>query len=113
MGKISHGCLKIVLQSFYLARIWRPDILWYVNKLARAVIKWTEACDKRLARVISYLHLTNDYRQYCHVGNTAKHCRLGLFQDQTLLATLQTLNQPREREREESCVSSEVEHLFP
>ena len=25
--------------------------------------------------------LHTDYRQYCHVGNTAQHCRLGLFQD--------------------------------
>ena len=30
---------------------------------------------------ISYIHHTSDYRQYCHVGNTAQHCRLGLFQD--------------------------------
>ena len=24
---------------------------------------------------------SNDHRQYCHVGNTAQHCRMGLFQD--------------------------------
>ena len=28
-----------------------------------------------------FIHYTNDYRQYCHPGNTAQHCRLGLFQD--------------------------------
>ena len=28
-----------------------------------------------------FIHHTNDYRQYCHSGNTAQHCRLGLFQD--------------------------------
>ena len=26
-------------------------------------------------------HQTCDYKQYCYVGNTAKQCRLGLFQD--------------------------------
>ena len=52
-----------------------------VNKLARAVTKRTKACDKRLARLISYIHHTCEYRQYCHVGNTAKQCRWGLFQD--------------------------------
>ena len=41
----------------------------------------TKACDKRLARVISYIHHTSDYRQYCYVGNTVQHCRLVLFQD--------------------------------
>ena len=39
-----------------------------------------KACDKRLARLISNNHHTNNYRQYCHVGNTAQHCRMGLVQ---------------------------------
>ena len=39
------------------------------------------ACDKRLNRLISYIHHTCEYKQYCHVGNTAKQCRLGLCQD--------------------------------
>ena len=51
------------------------------HKLARAVTKWTKACDKRLGRLISYIHRTCEYRQYCHVGNTAQQCTLGLFQD--------------------------------
>ena len=29
----------------------------------------------------SEIHHTSDHRQYCHVGNTAQQCRLGLFQD--------------------------------
>ena len=33
-----------------------------------------------MARLIFCVHHTNDYRQCCHVGNTAQHCRLGLFQ---------------------------------
>ena len=64
-----------------MARIGRPDTQWSVNKLARSITKWTKACDKRLSRLISYIHHTSDYKQYCHVGNTAKQCRLGLFQD--------------------------------
>ena len=52
-----------------------------VNKLARAITKWTRACDKRLARLISHVHHTSEFEQYCHVGNTAEQCRSGLFQD--------------------------------
>ena len=52
-----------------------------MNKLARSITKWTRACDQRLSRLISYIRHTCDYKQYCHVGNTAKQCRLGLFQD--------------------------------
>ena len=68
-------------EMLYLARIGRPDILWSVNKLARSITKWTKACDKRLSRLISYIHHTCEYKQFWYVGNTAKQCRLGLFQD--------------------------------
>ena len=81
VGDLSEVCSQIVLKCLYLARIGRPDILWSVNKLARSTTKWTKACDKRLNRLISYIHHTCEYKQYCHAGNTAKQCRLGLFQD--------------------------------
>ena len=81
VGELSHVCYQIVLKCFYLARIGRPDILWSVNKFARSITTWTKACDKRLNRLISYIHHTSEYKQYCHVSNTAKQCRLGLFQD--------------------------------
>ena len=50
---------------------------------------WTQACDRRLARLISYIHHTKEFRQYCHVGNTAQHCRLGLFQDSDFAGDLE------------------------
>ena len=64
-----------------MARIGRNDILWSVNKLVRSITKWTKACDKRLCRLISYIHHTCKHKQYCYLENTAKQCRLGLFQD--------------------------------
>ena len=81
VGELSTVCSQIVLKCPDLARIGRPDILRSVNKLARAVTKWTTACDKLLARLISNIHHTCEYRQYCYVGNTTQHCRWGLFQD--------------------------------
>ena len=44
-GELSEVCSHIVLKCLYLVRIGRPDILWSVNKLARSVTKWTQACD--------------------------------------------------------------------
>ena len=82
VGELSKVCSHIVLQCLHLSRIGRPDIVWSVNKLARAVTKWTRACDKRFARLISYiLHTSLNSNIVCHVGNTAQQCRLGLFQD--------------------------------
>ena len=88
-GELSNICSQIVLKCLYLARIGRPDILWSVNKLARSITKWTKACDKRISRLISYIHYTSEYKQYCHVGNTAKQCRLGLFQDSDFAGDLE------------------------
>ena len=95
VGEVSKVCSQIVMKCLYLARIGRPDILWSVNKLARSVTKWTQACDRRLARLISYIHHTNDYQQFCHVGNPTQHCRLGLFQDSDFAGDLEDSNLPR------------------
>ena len=81
VGDLSTVCSQIVLKWLYFARIGRPDISWSVNKLARAITKWTRACDRRLARLISCIHHSCEFKQYCHVANTAQQCRLGLFQD--------------------------------
>ena len=85
VGEVSQVCSQIVLKCMYLA----PDILWSVNKLARSITNWTRACDKRLNRLISYIHHTSEYKQYCYVGNTAKQCRLGLFQDSDFAGDLE------------------------
>ena len=80
VGELSHVCSQIVLKCLcWQELIGRPDIPWSVNKLARSITKWTKACDKRLNRLISYIHYTCEYKQYCYVGNTSKQCRLGLF----------------------------------
>ena len=89
VGDLSTVCSQIVLKCLYLARIGRPDILWSVNKLARTVTKWIKACDKRLARLISYIHHTCEFRQCCVVGNTAQQCRRRLFQDSDFAGGIQ------------------------
>ena len=85
----------------------------FAHKQQVCKIKRTQACDTRLARLISHTHHTNEFRQHCHVGNTAQYCRLVLQigfipRPRLLLATLKTRNQLQE----ESCVFSVVEHLF-
>ena len=89
VGGLSQVCSQNVLKRFSLARIRRPDIPRSVNKLARSITKWTKACDRRLHRLISYIHHTCEYKQCCHVCNTAKQCRLGLFQDSDFAGDLE------------------------
>ena len=84
VGELSNTCSQIVLKCLHLARIGRPDILWSVNRLARSITKWAKACDKRLIRLISCIHHIH-VNANCHVGNAAKQCRLGLFQDSNIV----------------------------
>ena len=89
VGELSEVRWQIVLKCLYLARIGRHDILWSVHKLARSVTKWTQTCDTRPARLISY---TNDVTivmwetQYSVAD-------LVYSKTQTLLATWRTQNQ--------------------
>ena len=43
VGEMSKVWSQTVLKCLCLARVGRPDCLWYVNKLARAVTKWMKA----------------------------------------------------------------------
>ena len=61
VGELSQVCSQIVLKCLHLARVGRPDIRRSVNKLARSITKCTKACDKRLSRLISYIHHTSEY----------------------------------------------------
>ena len=63
VGELSQVCSQIVLECSYLARIGKFDILRSVNKLTRSITKWTKNCDKRLTRLISYIHRTCEYKQ--------------------------------------------------
>ena len=89
VGELSNVCSQIVLKCIYLARMGRLDIIWSVNKQARAITKWNKSRDKRLACLIAYIHHTCEFKQYCHVGNSAQQCRLGLFQDSDFVGDLE------------------------
>ena len=81
VGELSKVCSQIVLKCLYWTRIGRPDIPWSANKLARSITKWTKACDKRLNRLIFYIHHTCEYKQFlpCWLFYFAKQCRLDCF----------------------------------
>ena len=75
-------CIWLVLGDLISCGLW-------TNLLARS--QNGQSCDKRLARLISYIHHASAYLQYCYVGNTAQQCRLGLFQDSDFTGDLEDL----------------------
>ena len=72
---------KILMKVLYAARLGRYDILRATCMLARRVSKWNEDCDRRLHRLMSYLHCTNELVTTGYVGDDIDHCKIGLFCD--------------------------------
>ena len=72
-----------------------------MNKFARSITKWTKVCDKQLCRLIFCIHHTSEYKQYFHFGNTAKQCRLRLFQDSDFAGDFED---PKSTPRRTLCV---------
>ena len=67
-GKLSDISARVVLKCLYMASVGRPDLLWTVNLLARQVTRWTIACDRRMERLISYIHYNQDHSHVNFVG---------------------------------------------
>ena len=89
-----------------MARIRRPDILWSVNKLARAVAKWAQACDRRLARFIPTCITPVTTANVVMWVTRHSIVDWAYFKTQTLLVILKTRNQLQG----EYFVHLEVEH---
>ena len=79
-GRLAKSMLSNCSEMLVLGTYWKTSyFLRSVYKFARTITKWSRACDKRLNRLISYIHHTCEYKQYCFAGYAAKQCRLGLF----------------------------------
>ena len=81
VGELALVFVQIVLTWCVICQCqkWTTDILWTMNKLAKAVTKWIRAYDKMLAIVIKYIHVTADYRPFCHFRDEVSDCKLGWF----------------------------------
>ena len=87
-GELAPVAARIVLKALYVARIARLDLLWSVNALAREVTRWNAACDRRLHRLISYMHHTRDLSQLCYVGDPPDKCFMTYFSDASFAGDL-------------------------
>ena len=75
-GVLSNIALKVLMKILYVARYCRPDLLRATCSLARRVSKWRTECDRRLHRLVSYMHNTRDHKQYTYVGDPFDMCTL-------------------------------------
>ena len=80
-GRIVKSMLSNCSEMLILGTYWTTRDSMVSEQTCTINHNMDQACGERLARLISHIHYTSEYKQYCHVGNTAKQCRLGLFQD--------------------------------
>ena len=80
-GYLAGDAAKIIMKALYGARLVRFELLWPICSSAREVSKWTRACDKRLHRLMCYIHHTPDHSLESFVGDVAQHCHVVLYSD--------------------------------
>ena len=70
------------MNILYVARVCRHDLLFAVNALARTVSNWTLASDKKLLRLISYMHASKSMKSCAIMGdNRLRDLTLSVFVD--------------------------------
>ena len=80
-GTLGRHAAKILMKILYAARMCRFDLLFAVCSLARCITRWSKACDKRLHRLVSYIHHNKHLMLESVVGDTLDSCRLLFFAD--------------------------------
>ena len=81
-GALQHCAEKLIMKAYidWLARLNRPDVLRALNELSRRITKWSRNDDRKLHRVMAYLHFTKRFRMKCKLDPDSP-CKLMLFKD--------------------------------
>ena len=80
-GVLQPYAAKVLMKVLYAARMARFDLLRAVGALAGCITKWDAACDRRLHRLMCYVHHTLHLRMVGWVGDSLSELRLHLFAD--------------------------------
>ena len=80
-GHLAGDAATNIMKALYGARLVRFELLWPICSSAREVSKWTRACDKRLHRLMCFIHHTPDHSLESFVGDDAQHCHVVLYSD--------------------------------
>lgn len=80
-GVLRSCASKIIMKVLYGARMCRYDLLHACQALACTVTKWSLRCDRRLHRMIAYIHQTIDLCMFGWMGDAMDHIRLWLYTD--------------------------------
>ena len=80
-GQLATVALSILMGVLYCARMARYDLLRITCKCATRVTKWTVSDDKRLLRLLRYIHSSYELRLVGFVGDPVTEINLSVFSD--------------------------------
>ena len=80
-GRLQPIAAKVLMKILYAARLCRFDLLRAVCHLATFVTKWTSECDRKLHRLVCYIHSTKHLRMIGWVGDKLDVLQPHLFAD--------------------------------
>ena len=69
-GKLAEHAACILMKCLYGARMARFDLLHATTSLACQLTRWTPECDRKLHRLICYIHTSKHLRMIGYVGNS-------------------------------------------
>ena len=80
-GRLQPIAAKVLMKILYAARLCRFDLLRAVCHLATFVTKWTSECDRKLHRLVCYIHSSKHLRMIGWVGDELSALQPHLFAD--------------------------------
>ena len=80
-GELGPNACKVLMKCLWLGRSARPDIIKPIGDLATQVQKWSLNCDKRLYRLLCYIHSTIDHRMIAHIQDKPEDLSISLYVD--------------------------------
>ena len=89
-GILAPVAARILMKLLYGARMARFDLLRAICHLACFVTKWDAECDKKLHRLMCYVHSTYHYRLVGWVGDEAENIEPHVFADADLAGCVRT-----------------------
>ena len=78
------------MKLLYAARMARLDLLRAINHLACFITKWDTECDKRLHRLMCYVHSSLDLKQLGWMGDTLDDISIHLYADADFAGDIKT-----------------------
>ena len=80
-GKLKSIASKVLMKVLYAARMGRFDLLRPCNHLARYVTKWSTTCDRRLHRLMCYIHHSLQIKCVGWIGDSMDDLQIQIYSD--------------------------------